>query len=253
MTPAQQADALYYNHLWQKLFAEQKIPQQVPPDAAMFRRDLGRSLRVMFNWLGNLHGQRVLELGCGPGDYTVMLARRGARVTALDIAPASVQLTHRRAATKRLTGSVLVQRAAAESLPFANGGFDWVVGFGLLHHADPIALAPEVRRVLKPGGRALFREPLGANPLLGLVRQYIPYRQKYRSPNESPLIYAGINRIGRHFSRTRIREFYLFSMISRAVGSETAFPGLWALDEYLLGVAPFLRRWCRYVLLEYAT
>ena len=39
----------------------------------------------------------ILELGCGPGDYTIMLARRGAQVTAIDIAPTSLGITRERA------------------------------------------------------------------------------------------------------------------------------------------------------------
>lgn len=252
LTSAQRLDAAYYNALWPALFARQQIPLLVPPDHAMFRRDLGRSLRVMFEWLGDLRGRRVLELGCGPGDYTIMLARRGAHVTAIDIAPASAQLTRRRAAAHQLEASVTVRLSAAESLPFVAGSFDLVVGFGLLHHADAGALAPEIRRVLAPGGRAIFREPLGENPLLHLAREAIPYRHKHRSPNEHPLTYRDIAQVGRHFRHTRRREFYLLSMISRAIGGEMSFPVLWALDEFLIENVPLARRWCRYVLVEYA-
>lgn len=252
LTTAQRLDAAYYNALWPTLFARHQIPLLVPPDSDMFRSDLGRSLRVMFDWLGDLRGQRVLELGCGPGDYTIMLARRGAQVTAVDIAAASLNLTRRRAAAHQLESSVAVRLAAAETLAFPSSSFDLVVGFGLLHHADARALAPEIRRVLKPGGRALFREPLGENPLLHLIRERMPYRHKHRSPNEHPLTHSDIAGVGRYFCRTRQREFYLLSMISRAIGGEMSFPALWALDEFLLARVPLARRWCRYVLVEYA-
>ena len=42
-------------------------------------------------------------------------------------------------------------------------------------------------------------------------------------------------------------------MISRAVGGEVSFPWLWKLDEYLIEHVPTVRRWCRYVLVEYTT
>lgn len=251
LTEAQRLDATYFNALWLRLFAEGRINPVVPPDEVMWRQDLGRSLQVSFAWLGNLQGQRVLELGCGPGDYTIMLARRGAQVTALDIAPASLQITRQRARANGVQQAIQTTWMTAESLAFPAGSFDWVVGFGLLHHADPIKLGPEVRRVLRPGGKALFREPLGANPLLEFTREYLPYRAKHRSLNEHPLRYSDIKQVGQHFRATRLREFYLFSMISRAVGGEMSFPGLWALDEYLIRHLPGLRRWCRYVLIEY--
>jgi SAM-dependent methyltransferase len=141
---------------------------------------------------------------------------------------------------------------AAEQLAFRAETFDRVVGFGLLHHADPAALGPEVRRVLRPGGRALFREPLGTKPVLRFARERLPYRNKHRSLNENPLDYTDIHQVGRLFRATRVREFYLFSMISRVVRGETSFPALWALDEFLIQRLPLVRRWCRYVLVEYA-
>lgn len=252
LTEAQRLDADYYNVLWQEMFDRGQIELRVPPDEVMWQRDLGRSLEVTFAWLGDLRGKCVLELGCGPGDYTVMLARRGAQVTAIDIAPASLGITRRRAEASGLAQAVQIQWMAAETLAFPAETFDWVVGFGLLHHADPSALAPEVRRVLRPGGRVLFREPLAANPVLQFVREHLPYRAKYRSFNEHRLDYSQLKAVGRHFRTMRIREFYLFSMISRAVGGERSFPLLWALDEFLIRHVPPVRRWCRYVLVEYA-
>jgi len=251
LTKAQRLDAVYYQTLWPKLFSQGQISLAVPPDAEMWQRDLGRSLRVAFNWLGNLRGQRVLELGCGPGDYTIMLARRGAQVTAIDIAPAGLQITRRRAQYNGVATNVQVSWMAAETLTFPAQTFDHVVGFGLLHHASPATLGPEVRRVLRPGGRALFREPLGTNPLLQFAREHLPYRHKQRSLNENPLDYGDIRQVGQHFKATRVREFYLLSMISRAVGGEMSFPFLWALDELLIQRVPPVRRWCRYALIEY--
>jgi ubiquinone/menaquinone biosynthesis C-methylase UbiE len=252
LTQAQYLDASYFNALWQELFDQGQISLLVPPDEEMWQRDLGRSLQVAFEWLGDLRGKRVLELGCGPGDYTIMMSRRGAQVTAVDIAPASLAITRRRAEANRVHRAVQVNWMAAETLAFPAESFDWVVGFGLLHHADSTALAPEVRRVLRPGGRALFREPLGANPLLKFAREHLPYREKHRSLNEHPLNYPQIEQVGQHFRASRVREFYLFSMISRAVGGEMSFPTLWALDEFLIRHIPAVRRWCRYVLVEYA-
>ena len=252
LTEAQRLDASYFNSLWLELFEQGQIEPEVVSDEEMWRRDLGHSLRVVFEWLGDLRAKRVLELGCGAGDYTIMMARHGAQVTAIDIAPASLMITRRRAGRSGVDSAVGVSCAAAERLPFPAETFDRVVGFGLLHHADLSALGPEVRRVLRPGGRALFREPLGTNPVLQFAREHLPYRDKHRSPNENPLNYADIARLGVHFRSTRVREFYLFSMISRVVGSEMSIPALWALDEFLIRHLPLVRRWCRYVLVEYA-
>ena len=252
LTETQRLDASYFNSLWLELYKRDHIQPEVVSDEEMWQRDLGHSLRVAFEWLGDLRAKRVLELGCGPGDYTIMMARRGAQVTAIDIAPASLQITRHRARRNGVDSVVHVSWTAAEQLAFPAETFDRVVGFGLLHHADLVALGPEVRRVLRSGGRALFREPLRTNPVLQFAREHLPYRDKHRSPNEKPLDHSDISRLGDHFRATRVREFYLFSMISRVVGSEMSIPALWALDEFLIQHLSLVRRWCRYVLVEYA-
>lgn len=245
-------DAEYFNSHWQALFASGKIDPVMPPDEEMWQRDLGRARKVAFEWLGDLRGKRVLELGCGVGDNTVMMARRGAQVTALDIAPSSVQITRQCAEANNQSAAIHVSLMPAERLAFPDGTFDWVVGFGLLHHANVAVLAPEIRRVLRQDGHALFFEPLGTNPILEFARHHLPYRDKHHSRNEHPLKYDHISLVGRAFRSTRVREFYLFSMISRAIGSEMSSPVLWALDEFLIERVPAMRRWCRYVLVEYA-
>jgi ubiquinone/menaquinone biosynthesis C-methylase UbiE len=252
LTEAQRQDAEHFDAHWREMVEHGQIELVVPPDEEMWRRDLGRSLGVTFEWLGDLRGKRVLELGCGPGDYTIIMARRGADVTALDIAPSSLHITRERAEASGVGGAVHVSWMAAETLAFRAATFDWVVGFGLLHHADLTALGPELVRVLRSDGRALFREPLGTNPVLEFARNHLPYRDKHHSRNEHPLKYDHIHQVGRGFRSTRVREFYLFSMISRAIGGEMSFPALWSLDEWLIRRVPLTRRWCRYVLVEYA-
>lgn len=243
----------HFDKHWRQLFECGKIPRVVPDDEAIWRRDLGRARCIAFDWLGDLRGKRVLELGCGPGDEAVMMAHRGAFVVAIDLAPASVLITRERACASGVAARVVVSEMVAEQLAFPAATFDWVTGFGLLHHAVLDALAPEIRRVLRQGGRALFFEPLGTNPLLEFARRYLPYRDKHHSAEEHPLTYEDIARVGAHFRATRVREAYLFSMITRAIGDEASAAWLWSLDEWLLARFPLLRRWCRYVIVEYST
>jgi SAM-dependent methyltransferase len=250
LTERQLADAAFFNRHWANLVQED-FDWIVPPDKEMFLRDLGRSLCYVLERMGDIDGLRILELGCGTGDYTVVLARRGATVWAADLAPSALEITQRRALMNNVDNHVHPIQMSAETLPFPDGTFDWVVGFGLLHHAEPPALAAEARRVLRAGGRALFREPLGLNPFLEFARRHIPYRRKVRAPGDRFLREEDLEAVAACFPDCRIRSFYLFSMITRAVGREDSFPLLWALDEFLLRRFSFLWRWCRYAVLEY--
>lgn len=94
-------------------------------------------------------GQRVLDVGCGPGALTGVLSRRlgAGSVRACDPSPSFVE-----ACARRHPG-VAVRQAAAESLPYAEQEFDAVLAQLVLHFvADPGAAAGEVTRVLRPGG-----------------------------------------------------------------------------------------------------
>src|SRR3954462_3184773 len=101
---------------------------------------------------------RVLELGCGAGWFSCLLARHGYEVVGVDISEAMIELAeqNRRA---QAAGHVRFMRGDYEGLKFANE-FDAVIFYDSLHHSDSeedaIAAA---YRALKPGGILLTHEP----------------------------------------------------------------------------------------------
>lgn len=118
---------------------------------AYFAQRRGRPLFSGLMPVARLAGRRVLEVGCGLGAHTEMLCRAGAVVTAVDLSPTSVEVTRRRLALKGLIAEV--READAEALPFADGSFDGVWSWGVIHHSpDTVACAREITRVLRPGG-----------------------------------------------------------------------------------------------------
>jgi ubiquinone/menaquinone biosynthesis C-methylase UbiE len=95
--------------------------------------------------------ESVLEIGVGLGTDFIRFARAGARMTGIDITPRAVELVRRRLEIERLEAQVLV--ADAERLPFADGSFDRVYSWGVLHHTpDTAAAVREAIRVTRPGG-----------------------------------------------------------------------------------------------------
>lgn len=99
-------------------------------------------------------GSRVLEVGCGVGAQTVLLARRspGALLTSIDISPASLAEARVAAASASLRDVEFVQ-ADVFDLPFEANTFDHVfVCFVLEHLTRPVAALAALRRVLRPGG-----------------------------------------------------------------------------------------------------
>ncbi|HZM77204.1 MAG TPA: class I SAM-dependent methyltransferase [Candidatus Limnocylindrales bacterium] len=80
---------------------------------------------------GGVKGPKVLDIGCGPGDLAIALARRGFEVTAVDISRVAIDMARAKAAAEGLTVHFEVQDATRLSLPSAP--FDTVFDSGLLH------------------------------------------------------------------------------------------------------------------------
>lgn len=101
--------------------------------------------------------QRVLEIGCGPGDLLMALGRRvpGAELTGIDPDLPALRRARRKASRRNI--QVRFERAYADELPYPDDSFDRVLSSYMLHHLDAeqqVAAMREVARVLRPGGAA---------------------------------------------------------------------------------------------------
>jgi len=102
-------------------------------------------------------GDRLVDIGCGPGTAVRLAVRRGARATGVD--PSPVMLTVARLLSPRRRRSIEWRDGAAESIPVADGAATVVWSVHCVHHWDDIdAGLTEVHRVLGPGGRLLAIE-----------------------------------------------------------------------------------------------
>lgn len=101
----------------------------------------------------------VLEIGSGPGELAMDIARRarGAQVVGIDLAPAMIERSSDRARAAMLDQHLRFVLADAASLPLPDGAFDVAVSTLSLHHwSDPPAVFREIERILRPGGVALI-------------------------------------------------------------------------------------------------
>jgi SAM-dependent methyltransferase len=117
-------------------------------------------------------GQAVLEIGVGLGTDHVQFARAGARLSGVDLTEHGIDLVRRRLELEGLASDL--RQADAEHLPFADGSFDVVYSWGVLHHTpDTDRAVREARRVLRPGGRLCV--------MLYARHAWVPYGLWYRN------------------------------------------------------------------------
>jgi len=161
-------------------------------------------------------GMRVLDLGCGQGDLTLALLERGATVTAIDISPRMIEVARQRVALYAAGREARYVAAPIELTGLPAQSFDAIVGRWILHHLDLRAAAAEMARLLSPGGRMVFMENSGANPLLNLARDHVAGHfgvPRFGTADERPLIADDWRLLQEHFAEVRA-EFPIFAVLA---------------------------------------
>ena len=122
---------------------------------------------------------RIVDVAAGPGTLSLLAAASGARVSAIDISEGMVAEFRARAAAAGLAGAIDIRLGDGQALPFESAAYDGAFSmFGLMFFPDRSAGLREMRRVLRPGARAIvsswvpFDGPFGE--LLKSAREVIP-------------------------------------------------------------------------------
>ncbi len=121
-------------------------------------------------------GMNVLDVACGTGNTALPAARKGARVTGVDIAPNLLEQARQRASAEGL--KVNFDEGDAEDLPYLDAQYDLVVSmFGAMFAPRPEQVVAELARVCRPGGRIAMANwtPDGlSGKMFALTARYIP-------------------------------------------------------------------------------
>ncbi len=145
------------------------------------------------NFYENSNDKIVLDYGCGKGLDSLKLLKSGSFVYGIDIAEnyinESIELAKKNGFKE---DKFNFQVMDAHNLTFKDNMFDLVIGNGILHHLDKFVAIKSIYRVLKPGGRLVFKEPLGDNPLLKVFRYLTP---KARTIDEEPFSKKDLDKI----------------------------------------------------------
>ena len=201
----------------------------------------GMSKDYVDQWLQeNCRGRIFLDYACGNGRNAIKAAKWGAALAiGIDISRVSVENAKREADREGLQETTWFVQADAENTLLPDNSVDLIVCSGMLHHLDLSYAFPELRRILKPGGRILAMEALNYNPAIKLYRYLTP---EMRTDWEKAHI-LGLQdlRFARQcFIVANIRYWHITSVIAPYVRMMGILPALNWLDWYLTRI-PLVR------------
>lgn len=207
-----------------------------PPASTIYPREYYHHL------LSPIAGKSVMEIASGNGIDASICCHNGANLYAYDISSESIKMVRQRAQINGVSQRLTTQVTGDFLHAFEGQTFDHIIGYAALHHIPLEGLAQQVYDRLKPGGSAVFAEPVINSKLLYKMRRMIPYSFFEDTDDETPLNDKDINAFARPFDRMEKRYFHLTSRIWHA------FPNCWPLvkalhlfDREVLRL-PFMRR-----------
>jgi 2-polyprenyl-3-methyl-5-hydroxy-6-metoxy-1,4-benzoquinol methylase len=216
-----------------------------------------------------VEGKRIMEFGSGFGKVSVWLAKRGAQVTGVDLGPDLVEAARAIAKINQVDCKFLRGDVTKGPLTDPNT-FDVVIGLAVLHHLS----AEDLKRALqsassliKPGGLALFCEPVENSRIFAQVQNLLPVGKKgeirpsilqrkawkryVASLDDRALSNRELMIAGKHYFRSmRISSFGFLIRLDGLLGSSYRDILLGA-DRVIFRALPPIKRYCQSVLVEY--
>jgi SAM-dependent methyltransferase len=171
-----------------------------------------QALEIALSSLREIELQRILEVGCGFGDFALTMRNTlSATIVAVDLSPAMVALTTDK--------GILAQPADVQALPFEGGAFDAAVAAWMLYHVPNVDQAMrELHRTLRDGGRLVAIT--NASDHLHELRELVGLGRRLQSPFSAE---NGKQLLLRHFRRVEVHD----------AGGTIEFPDRAAVTAYV--------------------
>lgn len=254
MTERQKREKEYYNQ-----FATQLDVSKHPIDMSPITGPMSGRERRPWNSYWAIYamaldhyqpGHRLLDFGIGPGDNALRFATIGYDVEGFDISDANIQIAKKIFNANEKKGHFQV--SFAETLPYSNDYFNIIVGIDILHHVDISKSIKECYRVLKPGGKALFREPVEV-PILDSIRNtkivklFAPKEasfEKHITEDERKLNQFDEKLLKAQFPKMIKHYYFLFARFDKFYrdGEDPRPSFMEKIDYTLMKYFPFLKR-----------
>jgi 2-polyprenyl-3-methyl-5-hydroxy-6-metoxy-1,4-benzoquinol methylase len=200
--------------------------------------------------------QRLLDFGCGFGYYALNFRKVGYEVFGFDISASNIATARNLAQRYNLVERTHFDVGTAETVHYPSDQFDVIVGVDILHHVDIEPSIRECHRLLKPGGVAVFKEPI-AVPIFDTLRNTSAGRalcstqksfERCITDDERKLTTDDVKTIASIFPDLTIQRFRLCSRLDafwrhlRSPTHAAVQRKLERFDQTCLQLLPFLRR-----------
>jgi 2-polyprenyl-3-methyl-5-hydroxy-6-metoxy-1,4-benzoquinol methylase len=173
LTDRQKREAIFFDEEYSESyldFNEEELRQNLLIDVNQKMKEYADRYKYAYELIGDITESKVLDLGCGSGQSSVILAKKGAQVNAFDISKTAIEIAIKRAKINSVQDKIKFEVGSAEKMRYDSNSFDLVFGVGLLHHVNIAVAAPEIYRVLKDGGQAVFMDPIVFSNILDKIR-----------------------------------------------------------------------------------
>jgi 2-polyprenyl-3-methyl-5-hydroxy-6-metoxy-1,4-benzoquinol methylase len=214
-------------------------------------------MQTLIDWAGPLEGKTVLDTGSGFGEMTCWLALQGANVIATDISSKCLELVAERARRNGVADRVTTVCTPIETAEgIEDDSVDIVFGRTVAHHFELGPAAKSMYRVLKPGGHAVFTEPVLLVPeWVFRLRRSGPVARVFppfvHTPDERSFDQEMIDDLCAPFDSVKIEYFGLFNRVSNLVKvDDKLFAKISSFDQAVLGKVKSARTLSRYMVIR---
>lgn len=162
----------------------------------------------------NARGKVFLDYACGNGSQAILAAQSGAKLAiGIDISSVSVQNAAHDAQVAGVEANTRFVQADCENTTLPDNSVDVIICSGMLHHLDLSFAFPELRRILKPGGKLLALEALDYNPAIKMYRKITP-EMRTEWEKAHILSFRDVRFARRFFTLGEVRYWHILAILA---------------------------------------
>lgn len=204
--------------------------------------------KIIFKKLLNTKKLKILEIGCSKWTDVVLTNSEILHdITCINISTREIENAKKENKLLKIQPNYI--KMDAHKLKFPDKTFDFIFGYGMLHHLNYELALKEINRCLKDDGLAVFKEPLDINPIAKLIRKFTP---DARTIDEKPFVYKDLIKIRKitnvsyeSYEQLFTFVFGLLSKFSKTKGNNSFVKFGLFLDDSLKKIFPFSKYFFR--------